>query len=99
MYGHISFQTHRSITLRSIDYFFATAALERAFLLELRLVERLGALGAAAARALEAFRGLLRDLLFLGAFGFAAERALLRLLERFGALGAAAALALELFPM
>merc|ERR1719494_1367530 len=64
---------------------------ERAFLLELRLVDRLGALGAAAVRG----RERLRDLLFLGAFGFAAERDLLLLLARLGALGAAAARAFE----
>merc|ERR1719373_1276059 len=67
----------------------------RAFLLELRLVERLGALGAAAALDLEPLRERLRDLLFLGAFGLAAERALLLLLERLGALGAAAARVFE----
>merc|ERR1719245_1897877 len=69
----------------------------RAFLLELRLVERLGALGAAAALVLEPLRERLRDLLFLGAFGFAADRALLLLLDRLGALGAAAARAFEPF--
>jgi len=62
-------------------------------LLELRLVDRFGALGAAAARG----RERLRDLLFLGAFGFEAERALLLLLERLGALGAAAARAFDPF--
>merc|ERR1719494_1699090 len=64
---------------------------ERAFLLELRLVDRLGALGAAAVRG----RERLRDFFFLGAFGLEADRALLLLLERLGALGAAAARALE----
>merc|ERR550534_1244473 len=66
---------------------------ERALLL---LLERLGALGAAAALAFEPLRLLLRLRLFLGAFGLEAERALLLLLERFGALGAAAERALEL---
>merc|ERR550534_3251580 len=65
---------------------------ERALLL--RLLERLGALGAAAARTLELFleRLRLRLRLFLGAFGLEAERALLlRLLERFEALAFLAA--------